>query len=145
MEHHDLDVHLIPKEAAVRFINEPWLIDGSFECLNTYSNEPDDQSDNIRIYIPMDLNREAILRRLRWTIDRYGSSSEANESNFSYDVSRIISQIEIYDQIWRVRKFDARYKHSKEAINLIREVIELLKEIPDDCSEVFPFELIDGK
>ena len=28
-EHHDLDIHPIPKEKAPLFINEPWLIDGT--------------------------------------------------------------------------------------------------------------------
>jgi hypothetical protein len=34
-------------------------------------------------------------------------------------------------------------KHSKEAIELVKEIIVLLKEIPDGCAETFPFEMID--
>ncbi len=34
-------------------------------------------------------------------------------------------------------------KHSEEARTLIREFIAELREIPDGCAELFPFELID--
>lgn len=33
--------------------------------------EPDEKEDNIRIYVPTDLNKDAILRRLDNVIDLY--------------------------------------------------------------------------
>jgi hypothetical protein len=33
-------------------------------------------------------------------------------------------------------------KRSIEAIELVKEMIALLEEIPDGCVEIFPFELI---
>ena len=64
--HHRLDPYPIPKEKSPMFINEPWLIDST--CLDEYNTEgnrePDNEDDNIRIYVPIDLNYKAILRRL---------------------------------------------------------------------------------
>ena len=34
-------------------------------------------------------------------------------------------------------------RHSKEAVDVIREFVKKLEEIPDGCAETFPFELID--
>lgn len=44
------------------YINEPWLIDKSL-LEHLRHREPEEQPDNVRIYIPMDLNQRAILRR----------------------------------------------------------------------------------
>lgn len=86
MEHHRLDPYPIPKDKTPLCINEPWLIDKS---LLEYPprREPDDKEDNVRIYVPMDLNRVAILRRLDRVIARYGEATEEK----------------IYDQVWFVR------------------------------------------
>ena len=107
---------------------------------------PENEVDNIRIYLPMDLNRKAILRRLKDLIYQYGEANEENELAFGADVDRLVSQIEIYDQIWYVRHLPNninKQKHSYEAIELVKEFIEVLKEIPDGCAERFPFDTID--
>ncbi len=67
------------------------------------SKNPDEQDDNVRVYVPLDLNKEAILRRLHRVIYQYGEANEGNEVEFSKDVDMLINQIEIYDQIWYVR------------------------------------------
>lgn len=105
--------------------------------------EPERQEDNVRIYVPIDLNREAILRRLREIINRYEEANEDNEMDFESEVWRIVSQIEIYDQIWSVRNTSNVGEHSKKAVDLIAEFIAVLEEIPDGCAETFPFEMID--
>jgi len=142
MEHHRLDPYPIPKDKTPLCINEPWLIDKS---LLEYPpcREPDEKEDNVRIYIPMDLNREAILRRLDRVIAHYGEANEANEMEFSVDVGSIISQIEIYDQVWYVRHMPPEGEHSREVISLVKEFVARLEEIPDGCAECFPFETID--
>ena len=144
MEHHTLDVHPIPKEKTPMFINEPWLIDRTiFETATSLSPEPEQEEDNIRVYIPLDINREAIFRRLHEIVYRYEEANEANEFNFESEVEQLVSQIEIYDQIWYVRHMPKEGKHSAEAISLVREFISRLEEIPDGCAETFPFEMID--
>ena len=142
MAHHTIDVHPIPKESIARFINEPWLGDRTL-VESSEPTEPEQQEDNIRIYVPIDLNREAILRRLHEIINRYEEANEDNEMNFESEVWKLISQIEIYDQIWFVRNTPNMGKHSKKAVDLIAEFIAVLEEIPDGCAETFPFEMID--
>lgn len=142
MEHHRLDPYPIPKEKTPLCINEPWLIDKS---LSEYPQrrEPDVQDDNVRIYIPMDLNHEAILRRLDRVIVHYGEAREENEMEFQLDVGSIISQLEIYDQVWYVRHTPSEGKHSREAISLVEKFVARLEKIPDGGAECFPFETID--
>lgn len=143
MDHHNLDVFPIPKEKKPMFINEPWMIDRSMEwIMETFTPEPLPDEDNIRVYIPMDINRKAIIRRLDWIIRHYGEANEKNEMDFSCDVVNLISQIEIYDQIWFIRHPPKEGKHSLEAIELVKEFIEHLENIPDGCAERFPFSTI---
>ena len=143
MEHHTLDVYTIPKDNAPLCINEPWLIDRSLLEISNGSAEPEQEQDNIRVYIPMDINKNAILRRLDMLIIRYGEANEKNEIDFSIDVDMLVSQIEIYDQIWYARHMTENSNHSQEAVELVKEFIARLEEIPDGCAELFPFELID--
>ena len=58
MYHHQLDVYPIPKEKSPRYINEPWLIDKTLMMFSE-EKEPEETDDNVRIYIPMDLNKDA--------------------------------------------------------------------------------------
>ena len=142
MYHHTLDPFPKPKDESHLYVNEPWLIDGSWigskDCLKF-----DRDRDNVRIYVPLDLSSDLILRRLEHVILRYGEANEENESNFSADVDAIISQIEIYDQVWYVRHMPENGRHSAEAIELVREFVSRLEEIPDGCAECFPFETIE--
>jgi len=145
MDHHNLDIHIIPKESTPLFINEPWLIDSSLQWIQEkgYDPNPPSDPDNIRVYIPMDICKESILRRLSFIIDRYGAATEANEMDYSYDVVSLISQIEIYDQIWFIRHMPGEGKHSTEAIGLVKEFITKLEEIEIVDSEVFPYSTIE--
>lgn len=148
MEHHTLDVWPEPREETSRFINEPWLVDQYLYDYGPRDREPEKQADNIRIYVPIDLNRESILRRLQLIIDKYGPASEKNESGFRSEVDMLIEQIGIYDQIWYVRTIGESDKvstkqHSVKGIELVKEFISKLETIPDACAELFPFETID--
>ena len=99
--------------------------------------------DNVRIYVPIDLNGDSILRRLSRIIMKYGEANERNEWDFSSDVNMIISQLEIYDQVWYDRHMPTEGKHSEEAITLAGDIVKILERIPDGCVETFPFELIE--
>ena len=142
MTYHQIDVYPIPREKSPRIINEPWLVDKS---LLEYppGREPSKPDDNLRIYVPMDLNKEAILRRLSSLFYHYGEANEENESEFRTDVNMLIYQIEIYDQIWFVRHMPQKGRHSREAVELVREFVAKLESIPDGCAECFPFETIE--
>lgn len=146
--HHRLDVKPIPEK--VLYINEPELIDASYDAIERLQDMPEPQPDNIRVYVPLDVNADAIMRRLRFLVYRYGEANEENEFNFSADVNRLISQIEIYDQVWFVRgcrQYEdtdgSKNRHSAEAITLVKQFVAELEEIPDGCAELFPFEMID--
>jgi hypothetical protein len=143
-EHHDLDPYPIPKGKEPLYVNEPWLIDDSNYELSWKNKEPESADDNIRVYVPLDINRQAILRRLDRIIARYGEANEENESEFGFDVAMLISQVEIYDQIWCARNVSTvKGEHSAKAIGLIKEFVAKLEKIPDGCTESFPFELIE--
>ena len=91
----------------------------------------------------LDLVAARVARRLDNIIGLYGEAREDNEIEFSIDVGMIISQLEIYDQIWFVRHMPKKGEHSREAKELVTEIIARLEDIPDGCAECFPFELID--
>ena len=76
-----------PKESKPIFINEPWLIDPSLQWRQEtgYDPAPLDDPDNIRVYIPMDICKESVLRRLSEVISRHGEASEKNEADYIYD------------------------------------------------------------
>ena len=76
-------------------------------------------------------------------IAQYGEATEENESEFSMDVDAIISQIEIYDQVWYVRHMPEDGGHSTEAVTLVEEFVARLEEIPDGGAECFPFEVVE--
>lgn len=138
-----LDPYPVPQEEHPLFINVPWLVDASIERDDSIGIEPEAETDNRRVYVPLDLNKKAILRRLDEIIRRYGSASERNEWDFSFDVRRLLFQVEIYDRIWFVRHMPESGNHSQEGILLIQDFIKRLEEIPDDCAECFPFEMIE--
>ena len=77
----------------------------------------------------MDICRSAVLRRLTDIIARYGAATEANAMDYPYDVDMLISQIEIYDQIWFVRHHPGQGRHSVKAIELVRAFVGKLEEM----------------
>ena len=89
VKHHKLDPYPIPKDKTPLFVNEPWLTD-RFRFCEEVSVEPDDEEDNIRIYVPIDLNRKTILQRLNNVIHSYGEANEDNEILFALEVGCII-------------------------------------------------------
>ena len=151
-DHHPLDVWPLPREQKPMFINEPWLIDDSiyFESAKQMMSmrEPENEEDNRRVYIPLDLNKKAFLRRLEHILDKYPDITWRNESNIYAEVRTILTQIEIYDQLWFVRegnfKTDENHMicgHSQHATEVVKEILEKLKSV--DTCEDFPYDIID--
>lgn len=133
-----------PKDESPLFFNEKELADPSrLDVEETISQDPDTEEDNVRIYIPLDLNQKAILRRLDDIISRYVTASEKNEMRFSVDVYRLLSQLEIYDRRWYLRHMPPKGEHSVEGVKLAKEIIQRLESIPEGDSEFFPYDLID--
>ena len=66
---------------------------------------------------------------------------------FSYQVGKIISQLEIYDQVWVARDLGnavkvAEHLHSKNGIELAGKIINILLE-DEGCAESFPYDVVD--
>ena len=91
----------------------------------------------------MDICKSTILRRLADVISYYDPAAEANELDFSYDVNSLISQIEIYDQLWFVSHCPNHGRHSAEAVDLVKEFVKKLKDIQVHDAELFPYDTID--
>ena len=72
--HHTLDTKPIPEK--VLYINEPDLADATINYYGGGNQEEESQADHVRVYVPLDLSADAILRRLRFLVCRY---KEANE------------------------------------------------------------------
>ena len=146
MEHHTLDEFPIPKEKQPIFINEPWLIDRSLEWIMETGvfAEPLPNEDNIRVYIPMDISKESIMRRLYWIIRKYGRVvTWKNETNFSCDVYSLVSQIEIYDQYWLSHGAPSDGKHCDKTKELVKAFVAELKDIDEGDGEMFPYNVIE--
>ncbi len=151
-DHHPLDVWPLPREKKPMFINEPWLIDNSiyFETQKQMekAREPEDEEDNRRVYIPLDLNKAAFLRRLEHVLGKYTNITWKNESAVYSEVHAILTQIEIYDQLWFVREGEFPKDengmitgHSHHAKDVIKEVVARLEEV-DSCED-FPYDIIE--
>ena len=78
-----------------------------------------------------------------------GYPSESNESVYSSTVRRIISQLEIYDQVWSARnagetvqKEDRGVRHSRKGIELAGKIVKYLED-NDGSAEFFPYDEIE--
>lgn len=72
---------------------------------------------------------------------------ETNELEFSYQIGKIISQLEIYDQVCATRDLGNTVKieehlHSKKGIEPADKTISFLLE-DEDCAERFPYDVVD--
>ena len=154
--HHKLDVHPIPTD--VLYVNEMSLAGKALyetkqdmdKALTgrTKSNGGILPDDNVRIYVPMDLNADIIMWQLHSLHSTLGYSTERNESAYCSGVGKVISQLEIYDQVWAARnledtvqKEDSGVRHSRQGIELAKQIVKYLKEI-EGTAECFPFDEI---
>lgn len=154
---HKLDIHPIPEN--VLYINELSLAGKvPYETKEDYENALLGKrkeeggilpNDNVRIYVPMDLNFENIMWQLYSLYEELGWPTEANEFLYSIEVGRLISQLEIYDQVWVARKIgqavqkeEGGVRHSQQGIELAQKMVEYLED-NEGCAECFPYEEIE--
>lgn len=154
--HHKLDIHPIPTD--VLYVNElslagkvPYEIKRDMDKALTGRTKstggilPD---DNVRIYVPMDLNADIIVRQLYSLHSTLGYPAEKNESAYCSGVGKVITQLEIYDQVWAARKLedtvqkeDGGVRHSHQGIELAKQIVRYLEEI-EGTAECFPYDEI---
>ena len=156
--HHMLDIHPFPKD--VLYINEFELGD----VVNTYDSQkkhdkalsgkckkeggvlPD---DNVRIYVPIDLNADYIINRLRDILASFGSPSENNESALTVEVGKLVAQLEIYDQACTVRNLKNAQRntpdsdlHCTQGKELAKNFIAMLME-NEGTGDSFPYSIVN--
>lgn len=97
----------------------------------------------------MDLNADKIMWRLYRIYMVLDDPDYHNETEFSTAVGIIVTQLEIYDQVWvardaahAVQKSEGGVYHSQKRIELAKKIIEYLEE-NEVCAECFPYETID--
>lgn len=154
--HHKLDVHPIPTD--VLYVNEMSLAGKALyetkqdmdKALTgrTKSNGGILPDDNVRIYVPMDLNADIIMWRLYSLHSTLGYSTEKNEFAYCSGDGKVISQLEIYDQVWAARnledtvqKEDGGVRHSNQGIELAKQIVKYLEDI-EGTAERFPYDVI---
>ena len=154
--HHDLDIHPIPEK--VLYINDLTIADTApyYETTKQYEKALTGETqakggilpdDNVRIYVPLDLNADQILHRLREIYRVMESPDDMNESDFWVETNKIVAQLEIYDQVWVARDLGnavkvAEHLHSKNGIELAGKIINILLE-DEGCAESFPYDVVD--
>lgn len=152
---HNLDNHPIPED--VLYVNElslagkvPYETKDAMEKAVAGKKKSEGgilPDDNARIYVPMDLNAANIMWQLYSLHDTLGYPTESNESAYSSGVRKVISQLEIYDQVWTARKAgDTRnddVRHSQQGIELAKQIVKYLEEI-EGTAECFPYDGIEG-
>lgn len=159
--HHKVDVHPIPNSTI--YINElsiassynPYEMGQQVELAvtgKTVSKGGILPDDNIRVYVPLDINEEYIIGELYSVYGRLGAVSEDNEYEYSSAVRRIITKLEIYDQIHTVRDMKnainlagvgevSRY-HSRRGIAVAKKMVDVLEK-HEGTAECFPYEIAE--
>ena len=105
--------------------------------------------DNVRkSMVPMNLNADIIMWQLYSLHSTLGYPTEKNESAYCSGVGKVISQLEIYDQVWAARKLedtvqkeDGGVRHSHQGIELAKQIVKYLEDI-ESTAECFPYDKI---
>lgn len=154
--YHKLDSHPVSSHAIyvndLRFVNDfSYESEAELEKAITGKIEIEGEiipDDNVRIYVPMDLNADAIMHQLYMLYDALGPVDEGNEFHYSSGLARIILQLEVYDQAWiarETRKNNQAFSaigHSLRGIKLAKQLVEYLKA-NEGVAECFPYEEIE--
>ena len=154
---HNLDIYPIPKD--VLYVNELSLAgkvpyetkDDTAKAITGKKAAEGGilPNDNVRIYVPMDLNADIIMWQLYSLHGSLGYPTEKNESAYNSGVSKVISQLEIYDQVWAARKVgetvqkeDGGVRHSQQGIELAKQIVKCLED-NEGNGECFPYDQIE--
>lgn len=105
--------------------------------------------DNVRIYLPLDINADSIMNQLEQLYAEFGEPTEDNESMFLNGVRKIINQLEVYDQFWCGCELNDATQdklggscHSRRGLMLSKQIISLMKA-NEGVAEFYPYNEID--
>lgn len=125
--HHKLDIHPIPEEML--YVNDPSLAvkvpyetEDEMEKAVTGKKKSEGgilPDDNVRIHVPMDLNADGIMRQRYALYGALGEPTESNEPLYYSGVRKIITQLEIYDQVWVARKVEENVQKENGGVSSV--------------------------
>ncbi|GEM_PF-589748 len=100
--------------------------------------------DNVRIYLPKDINSKSILADLNHLYTQFGDVGENNEEYYSCEVRKPIRFLEIYDSILlenhEIETVQTDDKvHTKLAQDTTQEMVKIMME-NQGWAELFPYE-----
>lgn len=100
--------------------------------------------DNVRIYLPKDINSKSILADLNHLYIQFGDVGENNEFEYSIEVRKLIRFLEIYDSILlenqKIETVQTDGKvHTKLARETAQEMVKIMME-NQGWAELFPYE-----
>lgn len=123
------------------FINAPELSDRVYPGDDYPVLE---QSDMIQVYVPLDSSAQLINIRLYEVYDRLGYPTESNEFDYWYEIARLITQLEIYDQAMMKRgePLNSKTQHSVAATEIGIKMIEKLLQ-DTGTAEMFPYNCVE--
>lgn len=84
--------------------------------------------DNVRVYVPMDINADSILGELSFIHSMLGPATERNEYSYQFFVSKVLSKLSIY----------CEYQGIDKTRELVKEIISCLWSMEGLCEE-FPY------
>lgn len=104
-------------------------------------------NDNVRIYVPLDLNENGIMYHIYGLFDDLGDPTEENEMAYSVGVGKVINWLEIYDHIWIIKDVEniiqkGEVRHSRKGVELAKKIVKYLQE-HEGITECFPYEEIE--
>lgn len=123
------------------FINAPELSDRVYPGDDYPVSE---QSDMIQVYVPLDISAQLITIRLYEIYDRLGYPTESNEFDYWYEIGRLITQLEIYDQVMikRGEPINPETQHSLAATETAVKIIEKLTK-ESGTAETYPNDRVE--
>ena len=99
------------------------------------------QPETYTVYVPLIINKERVIQKLRELMERLGDCDYRNETEYKIETDKLIRQIYAFDELVKQESgIDSR--HSKEAVELAQEFVEVLMMMTDDDGETYPYEEI---
>ena len=129
--------HNLQSSHAAIVVDDPSFLDrsiGELEHKETYPH-------NLKVYGALDINPEAILRRLDHVLWKFKEVGELNEMQVSSEVCAIIEQMELYDRYWSNERNLSG--HCPEVVELAQKIVSMLDSFPNTGTELFPSEEIE--
>lgn len=105
--------------------------------------------DNVRLYVPLDINEDEIMQSVYSLYCMLGSPTEYNEMQYFSGMNKVLAKLELYDQLHCRHNFDqvslnteTGEMHCRSAAVLAKKIKCLLLE-DEGCAEMYPYEIIE--